>query len=166
MTTSPTELFSIVPGARDDGIIVGSKSAVMENIVDSVARNDAIEEAAKAVVDAEEARELKAEAERLQEMAKTNTVQMITDSINRNLARFDAYLARRDAEEEEAEQRRIQDEMASLPDPDTPDPLGHQNTGDLHTLTPHDSDQAEFEEPEDPTGVSIPQPIAAEFDGD
>ena len=38
-------------------------------------------------------------------------------------------------------------------------------TGDLHALQAPDKDQAEFEEPEDPTGVSIPQPTALEFDG-
>ncbi len=170
MTTSTTELFSIVPGARDDGIIVGSKSAVMENIVDFVARNDAIEEAAKAVVDAEEAKELAAEARRLQDMAKATTVRMISDTVARNTSRFDAFIARRDAEEEEAEAQRIQDELNALPDPDEPDAHTHTPGGELHTLQAKDEedldkeDQAEFEEPTDPTGTSIPQPVALTFD--
>jgi hypothetical protein len=98
---------------------------------------------------------------------------MLCDSLNHLSARLDSFLTRRaDAEREEArareeaEQQRIQAELDSLPDPDTPDPLGHQNTGDLHAL-PHklEEDQTEFELPE-PSGTVIPQPAAISWDGD
>lgn len=194
MTVPPStaERFAIIPlppgPAPADAIITGSMSAVMENIVDSHARADAIEQAARAVEDAVEAQELAAEAERLQEMAKANTVQMITDTIDRVTSRLDAYIARRDAEEEEAEAQRIEAQLAALPDPD--DPATHVPGGELHTLAAKQEpetddmggvslsyrsiptsyvragpkDQAEFEEPTDPTGTAIPPATALEFD--
>jgi hypothetical protein len=171
--TTPTDLIAIVPvhgPVPDNAIMFGSQSMLMENIIDSQARNDAIKRAAQAVVDAEEAKELAAEAERLQEMAKASTVRMITDTINRVASRLDAFIARRDAEEEEAEAQRIQDELAALPDPD--DPGVHENTGDLHALSTKTEeelelpveDQVEFEQPGEPAGAVFPQPVAVEFD--
>ena len=102
------------------------------------------EQAARAVEDA-------AEAERLQDMARANTVQMITDTVAHLAGRLDslsarrAERARRDAEREaEEEAKRIQAELDALPDPDDP----HAG-GELHALpakTEHDPDDPETDD--------------------
>jgi hypothetical protein len=169
MTPDRFAIIPVSPGpAPADAIVVGPYNEVMEYIPQSVARNDALEklEHARFTVD---------QIAAMQQKTRAVQATMLCDSLNHLSARLDSFLTRRaDAEREEArareeaEQQRIQDELASLPDPDTPDPLGHQNTGDLHAL-PHkvEGDQSEFELPnKDPTGEVIPQPAALEFDGD
>jgi hypothetical protein len=182
MTVPPStaERFAIIPlspgPAPADAIIIGSMSAVMEYIPQSVARNDAHEELERARFAADQIASLQ---------SKTRAVQasMLADSVNHLSARLDALVARRADEarerakaEEEAEAQRIQDELNALPDPDDPTSFEgdrHIHGGELHTLSPKTEeeeleivDQAEFPEPEDPTGTVIPQPTAVEFDGD
>jgi hypothetical protein len=166
ITPTTTDLFAITPvkngTAPDDAIVVGPYSEVLAYIPQSVARQDATEELEKARFTADQIASVQ---------QKTRGVQasMLCDSVNHLSARLDAFLQRKAdeerehaREEEEAEQQRIQDQLDALPDPDNPGV--HENTGDLHALQSPAKDQAEFEEPEDPTGVSIPQPIALEFD--
>src|SRR3984893_6677301 len=89
MTPDRFAIIPVSPGpAPADAIMTGSMSAVMERIVDSQARADALEQAARAVEDA-------AEAERLQDMARANTVQMITDTVAHLAGRLDSLSARR-----------------------------------------------------------------------
>jgi hypothetical protein len=164
------DTFAIVPvthgPAPDDAIVVGDLCEVMAYIPQSIARNDALEELEKARFTADQIASMQ---------QKTRAVQatMLSDSVNHLCARLDSLLTRRDEQrrldaerEEEEEQQRIQAELDALPDPDAPDPLGHQNTGDLHAL-PHkvEEDQTEFELPE-PSGTVIPQPAAISWDGD
>jgi hypothetical protein len=166
-------LFAITPvppghTAPEEAIIVGPYNEVLTYIPQSVARQDAIEELEKARFTADQIASM-------QQKTRAVQVSMLTDSVNHLCARLDSLLTRRDEQrrldaerEEEEEQQRIQAELDALPDPDAPDPLGHQNTADLHAL-PHkvEGDQSEFELPnKDPTGEVIPQPAALEFDGD
>jgi hypothetical protein len=196
MTPDRFAIIPMSPGpAPADAIMTGSMSAVMERIVDSQARADALEQAARAVEDA-------VEAERKKDEARACAVQMIADTVAHLASRLDsltarrAERARRDAEREaEEEAKRIQAELDALPDSDDPD--AHTAGGELHALPAKDEqptepteedddmggvpmsyksvplsyvrgkrDQAEFPEPEDPTGTVIPQPTAIEFDGD
>lgn len=175
---SPTDRMAIIhlghDPAPDNAVVVGQMKEVMEYIPQSIARQDAVEELEKARFSADQISSMQ---------QKTRAVQasILADNVNHLCARLDTFLqhraerARADAErEEEEEAQRIQDELAQLPDPDNPDPLGdlprqgsgeHTNTGDLHSLPAKlPADQTEFELPEDPTGTIIPQPAALEFD--
>jgi hypothetical protein len=183
--------FAIIPvshgPAPADAIVVGSYNEVMEYIPQSVARQDAVEQLEKARFTADQIASMQ---------QKTRGVQatMLCDSLSLLSARLDSFLERRaDAArarakaDEEEEQQRIQDELASLPDPDDPgahdaalpgDPFApspgiHENTGDLHSLPAKLPDQAgdpskgEMETPEpnapEPKGSVNPQPTAVQL---
>lgn len=185
-TTGRFAITPVPPGqpAPDTAIVVGDMKEVMEYIPQSIARQDAIEELEKARFTADQ-------ISSLQEKTRAVQAVMLNDNLARLSARLDLYQQRRGdeereraKEEEEAEAQRIQDQLNALPDPDDPDPFTHQNTGDLHALSPHNDmggvpmsyrsiptsyvrgkrDQSEFEQPEDPTGTVIPPPTAIEFD--
>jgi hypothetical protein len=161
------DTFAIVPvthgPAPDDAIVVGDLCEVMAYIPQSIARNGALEELEKARFTADQIASM-------QQKTRAVQVSMLTDSVNHLSSRFDSLLEQRSEAararakaEEEAEQQRIADELASLPDPDNPGV--HENTGDLHDLPAKSSeDQTEFELPEDPSGTVTPQPTAIEFD--
>ena len=179
--TDTSDRFAIIPvthgPAPDEAIVVGPMSEVMEYIPQSKARADATEELERARFTADQIASLQ---------SKTRAVQasMLADSVNHLAARLNALVARcadeareRAKAEEEAEAKRIQDELAALPDPDNPTAFEddqHIPGGELHTLSPKTEteaeteqeieDQVEFEQPEDPTGTVIPQPTAIEFD--
>jgi hypothetical protein len=181
MTVPPStaDRFAIIPvthgPAPADAIVVGSMKEVMEYIPQSVARNDAHEELERA----------RSTADQIASMQnKTRAVQatMLADSVNHLSARLDTFLARRDEEAkrarrdaEEAEEKRIEDELAQLPDPDNPDTHGHLPGGELHSVPAKDEeeqeveDQVEFALPEDlepepePKGGVYPQPTSIQL---
>jgi hypothetical protein len=164
-------LFAITPvtngHAPDDALVVGPMSEVFEYIPQTVARQDATEQLERARFTADQITSV-------QEKTRAVQASMLCDSVNHLSSRLDALMQRRDEQtrrdaerEEEEEAQRIQAEIDALPDPDNPDAHTHSPGGELHALSPkgeHDEAEAEFEEPEDPTGTVIPQPAALEFD--
>ena len=132
--STPADRFAIIPiavrgPAPASAIVTGSLSAVMEMLPDTVARVDAVTKAARAVIDAVEAKEQK-------DAAVASVTRMVADTVAHLSARLNALQARRAAADAAAEARRIQDALDALPDPDDPDGRApvHENTGDLHTL--------------------------------
>src|SRR5262249_9490855 len=140
MTHNPTDRFAIIPitpgPAPAEAIVVGDMRQVFEYIPQSVARNDAMAELERARFTADQIKGI-------QEKTRAVQVSMLADSVTHLSSRMDALVtrraerARRDAEREaEEEAKRIQAELDALPDPDDPEPLNHQNPGDLHPLPP------------------------------
>jgi hypothetical protein len=171
--------FAIVPVGRSakapaDAIMSGNLDAVMELLPDTKARADALTDAARAVVDAVEAEQQKAEA-------VASVARMITDTVAHIATRLDAYQGRRAAADAAQEARRIRDALASLPDPDAPDeprqqPASqdetHAYSGDYPDLPPEPDpddpdiagDQSEFPDPQLPRPPAQQQPISAGLD--
>jgi hypothetical protein len=164
---SPDDRFAIVPipgpgPAPDNAMIVGSMSAVMECIPQSIARNEA------------------------EETLKQHQITALIDNVAKLSTRLDLLLQRkgtRARKKKEAEQKRIADDLAALPDPDDPATHGHMPGGELHTISAkveQETDDAGgvplsygnvptsyVHSEDDPTnGTAIPQPTAIGFDGD
>jgi hypothetical protein len=126
-----------------DAVMVGGMDALMERVLDTPARADALallDEAAQAVG------QIEAHQEREQEL-RVKQIKYICDQFEALGRRMDAFIARRkekarkDAEEEQA---RIQRMLDAMPDPDA---SGHTPSGDLHSLPA----------PEDPEGAMLEQ---------
>jgi hypothetical protein len=125
-------------------IAVGSMNALMERVVDSRARKDAEGLLRDAAVAAGRVAEIDARVdaviEREREVAEReqalcdDAIRRLIDGILKLEHRLDAF-----------EQRRIADELARLPDPDSPEPL-RDDHGDLEPLAPsHPVDKEELE---------------------
>jgi hypothetical protein len=125
--TNPADRFAIIPlshgPAPPDAIAVGSMSAVMEHLPDTIARQDAITRLDKARMDAKQ-------ISRAQNVVRALQVAAFCDSVDRFARRQDAFIARKAeraradaAREAEEEAKRIQAELDALPDPDDPNPF-------------------------------------------
>jgi hypothetical protein len=118
--------------ADGNEIMRGSLSALAEHLPDTPARDAALEEAVQAAVQA-------VEAEQRRDQARASTAQMISDAVERLMARVDREEQYRADQERikaeqaaQAEQEEIQRTLDALPDPDSPDPLGAaSDDGDL-----------------------------------
>ena len=125
MTTHPAERFAIIPlntpgRTPDDAIVVGPLSEVTSYISQSISRQDAIAELDRARFSADQ-------IAGLQEKTRGVQVSMVAEAIKHLDQRLDTLLQRRadsirarKRRDEEEEQRRIETELASLPDPDDP----------------------------------------------
>jgi hypothetical protein len=131
-----------------DGRLIGSgsMSAVTEHILDSKIRADAVEllhDAAKALGLIEQQRE---EEQELRE----RQVHAFCDGVARLARRLDILEAQREEQmraDEEAEERRIEQFLDELPDPDSPDPFAP--SGDLHVIAasgPEDREQLQSDQ--------------------
>jgi hypothetical protein len=143
---APADRFAIVPLFPNQSppahcIAWGNMDAVMERIVDSNTRNDAIDLIHDAAV-----------ALGQLERTRNQQAQIFARSFQDVIARLDALAHRMDAIEEqraarakadaEEEQQRIQDYLDSLPDPDNLDgQVTYDPSGELHILPPTISDQ-------------------------
>jgi hypothetical protein len=122
-TPGPSGSYAIVPvygTPPSNAIVHGSWDACFENIPGSVARTKAIEEAYRAVADAEEAEERKEQALHSAREANIRRVGAGIADLGKRLDALEAKRrehARKDAEEEE---RAIRSMLDQLPDPDDP----------------------------------------------
>jgi hypothetical protein len=181
--TDPTDRFAIIPvthgPAPPDAIAVGSMSAVMEHLPDTIARQDAINRLDEGMAKA-------AEVAQLQSMARACNVIAFADSIDRLTGRLDAFTARRDAQrradaarEAEEEAKRIQAELDALPDPDDPNPFSGKSEKPEPSLEVEDdgelpealakyseAPEPEPEEPPWPPKNYVAQPIAVQLNSD
>jgi hypothetical protein len=105
-------------------------SMIMQNLPDTRARTDAMEELEAARIKSEQ-------TSIIQEMNRGIHAAVLCDAVTRLTRRMDAFTtrrtekARKDAEEREAaEQKLIEDTLAALPDPDAPGPFAP--SADLH----------------------------------
>jgi hypothetical protein len=189
--TNPNDRFAIVPvtqpSAPAEAIVVGPMSEVMQYLPQTAARADALEEL-------EHARFTADQITSMQEKTRAVQASILADTAAHLTSRLDAYVARRDARlradaarEAEEEAKRIQDELAAMPDPDNPNPFAP--TGDLHDMPPKDQDPGdlpeeplsledqgalpeeiakyvETPEPTPPKGKVYPQPIAVQLNSD
>jgi hypothetical protein len=136
----PSNSFAIIPvygPPPDSAIMHGSWNACMTQVPDSRARNDAIEEAYRAVADAVEAEERRDAA---LQSAREADIRRFCDGIATLGKRLDTLetkrrdKARQDAEEE---QRQIQAMLDRLPDPDDPDdPMLEMEMDETEIQTP------------------------------
>jgi multidrug efflux pump subunit AcrA (membrane-fusion protein) len=133
-------------------IASGSMSAVTEPILDSKSRAAA----QQLVRDAAEAKDLIAQQQEEAEELRARQVRAFCDGVARLTQRLDVIEQQREEQvrqDEEEEQRRIQDYLDSLPNPDNEPPPHvpgtHFNTGDLHSIPaskPEDEQQLEADQ--------------------
>jgi hypothetical protein len=154
--SDPNEMFAVVSysgKAPDEAIITGNLSQVTEYIPQSVAREEAEQHLAEAEQRAEEVAQHQSEI-------RAQAAQILTDGMARLSERIDAFetnqKARADQQKrdaEAAETEAIEQMLARLPDPDTPDAMRDSSqppSGDLHSIAPVDR------EPLDPEGEPVP----------
>jgi hypothetical protein len=124
MTTNPDDRFAIVPippgTAPANSLFVGPLSMVMQNLPDTRARQDAMEELEAARIGAEQ-------IQIMQDVNRGLQAAAFCDAVTHLTRRFDAFQARRDARikadqeaKEREEQQQIEDALSKLPDPDSP----------------------------------------------
>jgi outer membrane murein-binding lipoprotein Lpp len=143
--SNPAPAFAIVQlhphePAPDNMIMWGSLDAVMERIIDSNARNAAVDILRDARIAADQL-----------EQTRTQETQILARGLQTLNASIDQLTRRMDAIEEQREvqvrydaareQQQIQDYLDALPSPDD-DPDQHFNTGDLHSLPPAEHGQS------------------------
>ena len=169
MTINPHALFAIIPvstpgSAPADAIMVGGPlSAVLENVPDSVARNNSIR--------AHQAARINSMAtEQKQKAIRALQIAAFADSINQISARLDAVEKRRTqrarhiaAQQKADEEKQIQDYLNTLPDPDNPDDpdaaVIQSPSGELHALPPTNTgDDAEGDLPKQLLRTTPPSP--------
>jgi len=147
--TDPADCFAIIPiapgPAPAEAIVIGSMNQVMEYIPQSVAREEAEAELARARVTADQIKRAQQATTKMQVAAFADAI----DHLERRLDAKEAELeeqARRDAEETEREEaERIAAHLDALPDPDDSDTWeGPRAGGELTSIPashPEDKEQ-------------------------
>jgi hypothetical protein len=119
-----------------DAIVHGSMSCVMQSVLDSKARNEALDLLARADAAAEQERE----REQREQQVITEGIRAIADGIAKLSRRLDAIERSRDARRQLDAISEATEQLLALPKDvpadDTPSP-----TGELHALPPKDGEQ-------------------------
>lgn len=165
--TNTVDRFAIVaipPGpAPNDALMVGPLDLVMQNIPQTQARADALEELEFARLKADQISTMQNVSRGLQIAAFCDSLQHITRRMDALVTRR-AERARRDAEEaERQEQQQIADALSKLPDPDNP--AAWSDDGELTThepSQPEDKEQLEASEHNDAEG-DLPPALTQEL---
>ena len=152
--TTDTPAFAIIPlhphqPPPDNAIMHGSLDAVMERIIDTNARNAAVDVLRDAQIEADQLEQTRAQETQI----LARGIRSLNDTITRLSRRMDAVEAQqttRMRHDAAREAKRVQDYLKTLPDPDDPPAShGHFNTGDLSPLPPTNTgDAAEGDFPE------------------
>jgi hypothetical protein len=142
-TTGP-DRFAIIPippgPSPTNSLFVGPLSMVMQNLPDTKARTDAMEELEAARIGAEQ-------IQIMQDVNRGLQAAAFCDAVTHLTRRLDSYVARRTARikadqeaKEREEQQLIEDALSKLPDPDMPTSAWPDATfspaGDLHSAEP------------------------------
>ena len=139
--TNTTARYAIVPvhygPAPADAILVGGPlSSILENIPDTIARHDSLRSLQSARLDAAVITQAQKATRALQVAAFADSVDTLIhrmDALETKRAKARAAKAKADAE---AEQRRIQDYLNSLPDPDAPNGSAiYPPGGEMHAVS-------------------------------
>ena len=119
MTFNPNPLVAVVPiskphNAPPGTILTTSFTTVMENIPDTIARRDFIQEFQAARIDA-------MKLDMMQKATRAIQVQAFADSINHLTSRLDAIETKRAKVKAKHERQRLDQLMSGWPDPDNPE---------------------------------------------
>jgi hypothetical protein len=137
MTDTPA--FAIIPlhpyePVPDNAIMQGSMDAVMERIIDSNARNAAVDILRDARIAADQLEQTRAQETQI----LARGIQSLNDTITRLSRRMDAVEQHRGAQARQdaaAEAERVQKELDAMPDPDNPNaPALYPPGGELHSV--------------------------------
>jgi hypothetical protein len=171
------QLTPLLPGQQPSDLAIahGSYRLVDEFLGIHRVRADTLDRMA----DVEEAKVDLAEREQQLQTTRLQVLNTMLDAIAQRLDALELKHEDQRKADEAAEQQRIEDELARLPDPDFPDSApGHFNTGDLSPLPPtvdgDTDDQGDLPrslDPDTPTGLDprwadprnrnqVPQPVS------
>jgi hypothetical protein len=149
----------------DNTIMQGSMDAVMERIIDSNARNTAMDLLRDARIAADQLEQTRAQETQI----LARGIQSLNDTITRLSRRMDAVEEQQSTKmrhDAALEAKRIQDYLNTLPDPDDPDAAAiFPPDGSLHALPPTNTDSDnEGDLPEELTRATPPPGNPAELD--